>query len=434
MKEMGVASFAPATIHGGQVGMKKGLRFKPGDLGEMNDKANFSPALPSGLSSAGHSIVNNVRFTPAVMGMLERSRDGFAPAWAINKNNDPTTKFEGFTLDWWTPTSIFNYNMLLVSAFYGMDVWDFREHYKIPREDFTLLADSGGYQIYSQGVKIDPVKLLRWMEHNADIGLSLDAPPGMSGTIDRNRSTEAEFNASIKKSHSNYEIMEKNRESNDFILLKVIHGFSVTEQKKFYKAMKDIEMDGHAIGSNPGDLPSLATVLGFIQTVESERLHVFLSTGVFSAPIIVYAKRFFKNLTFDSASFSLTGARFRKFWLPYQIQRGISFGKSYNATLKHIPCSCPVCRLSTIDDFNKEGSVPGGLIALHNLWLFLEYIHTLNALSDSPDDYVEFVHRLGNPETTRMVKFLRCVEENDLDFALKKFELAEMGDARNVFK
>ena len=432
---MGVVKFSPATVHGGQVGMKKGLMFRPTRRNNMGIDKNvsFSPALPSGLSSAGHSIVNNARFTPAVMGMLERSRDGFSPAWAINKNNDPATKFEGYTLDWWTPTSIFNYDMLLVSAFYGMDIWDFREHYKIPRDDFTLLADSGGFQIYSQGIKIDPVNLLRWIEKNADIGLTLDVPPLMDGSIAHDRSTEHQFDLSIKKTRENYELMESNRQSNDLILLKVIHGFSVKEQRKFYKAMKGIEFDGHAIGSNPSDLTSLASVLGFIQTVESERIHVFLSTGVFSAPIIIYAKRFFKNLTFDSAAFSLTGARFRKFWLPYQIQRGISFGESYTATLKNIPCSCPVCRLSTIDDFNSKVSIPGGLIALHNLWLFLEYINTLQALADSPDDYVEFVSRLGKPETTKMVKFLRCVEENDFEFALKKFNMSEMQDARSAF-
>ena len=94
--------FTPATTSGSQAGMKKDLK--------------YTPTLPRGLGLAGYSLQYNLKFVPSVMGMDSRVKTiKFSPAWAINKNNDPhydpkevNEKFAGYTLDWWTPTAIFN--------------------------------------------------------------------------------------------------------------------------------------------------------------------------------------------------------------------------------------------------------------------------------------------------------------------------------------
>jgi len=438
--------FTPVTMHGVQVGMAKdreqiGSKMKVS--GGDKDRLKFVPGLPEGLSSAGHSL---------------RRRSKFVPGWSLN-NTDPTLKYtpsiegmygtkgerdqagrgkiesEGreYTLDWWTQTAIFRYNALMVSAAYGLDRWDFREFYDIPRRDFIFITDSGGYQIFSQGLKMEAVDILRWMEHNADIGLTLDRPPMKTGekilgSDEIPRATKEDFKISIEKSKENYEIMHRNRQANDLVLLKVIHGFSLNELNRFYEAVKDFEFDGHAFGANQNDVRSVALVLGFAQTIEKERVHMFLITGAFTAPVVIYAKRFFKHLTFDSSSFSVTGARYRKYYYPNKISAGISFGKKYNASLKELPCTCPVCQLATVADLNAEGSVPGGLIALHNLYQVLQYFSILEKLADSPDNYIEYLRHTGCPhKTIEMIEYLRCIEENDFDTANKKYKMEIVG-------
>ena len=285
-------TFTPVTTHGSQVGMKKDMR--------------FIPVLPEGLSSAGFYLRKNLRFSPSVEGLLNRAKEQVEG---------------GYTLDWWTPTAMFNYDALMVSAFYGMEKWDFREFYDIPRKDFTFISDSGGFQIFSQQIKVEPVDILRWMEHNADIGLTLDRPPFKSGeqTLSFNespRATEEDFKVSIEQSRRNYEIMARNRQSDKLKLLQVVHGYSLRELTQFHEAVKDIEFDGHAFGANQNEPKTVALVLGYAQTIEKERVHMFLLTGRYIVPLVIFAKRFFNHLTFDSSAFSITGARYRKYYYP----------------------------------------------------------------------------------------------------------------------
>jgi len=421
---MGDVRYTPATTGGSQVGMKPDLK--------------YIPALPSGLSSAGHSLRNNVQYVPgwALNNINPNRRVQFTPAPGSVTRFEGIQAPEGYSLDWWTETAIFRYDALLVSAFYGMDKFDFREFYRIPRKDFTFVSDSGGFQVWSQGVKPNPADILKWEEHNADIALTLDSPPVKNGELGTGgfgtRSTEKSFDESIKISRRNYEIMHRSRQSDKLQLLKVIHGYTLEELEKFTDAMKDLQFDGHAFGANQNDPDSIALVLGYAQTLEKERVHMFLATGLNTAPIIIYAKRFFNHLTFDSASFSITGARYRKYYLPYNITRGIAFGESYESTLSKLPCSCPVCQISTPQEFNKEGSLPGGLIALHNLYKVLEYYHCLDALADSPDDYIDFVKATSDPHTAQMVEYLRCVEENDFEHANKEYSFGKYGRMDNV--
>ena len=423
---MGEMKFTPATGPGSQVGMKEGLR--------------YVPALPDGLGTSGYSLRSNVKFTPTFqhrvrMSLKHEPGDNtlkFSPAWVKN-NVDPSREFDGYTLDWWTDTAFFNYDALLVSAFYGIKEWDFREKYKIPRKNFTFVTDSGGFQIWSMGVKLEPVEILRWQEHNADIALSLDVPPIKNAMTIGDRARPEDFKRSIELSKRNYEIIHRNWQSDDLKILKVIHGYTFRELHQFYEAVKDIEFSGHAFGANQNDVVSIARVLAFAQTIEQGRVHMFLATGQNTAPLIIFAKRFFKHLTFDSASFSITGARYRAYTLPFSLYKKINFGGKYKSTLKTLPCDCPVCVHVTPEELNQEGSLPGGLIALHNLWMYLQYFNTLSALADSPDDYVEFLRGLVPDQTIRMVEYLRCVEENDLEYANKKFGMAGERDLSNLF-
>jgi len=389
--------FTPATMHGSQVGMKKDLR--------------FTPALPKGLASAGFSVRDGVKFTPAVIGMTDRGN--------IKKDKN-------YTLDWWTDTAIFRYDAMLVSAFYGMDKWDFREYYKIPRKNFTLIGDSGGFQIWTQGVKIEPLDILRWQEHNVDIALTVDVPPP-SPCPDFTLFTRAS-----DLSRKNYEIAYRSRESEDIELFKVLQGDNRKELNYWWDNVADLEFDGVSISVHPPTPMPLAINLGYIMDKGEKKTHVLLGTGKGTYPTAVYAKRFFDRITIDSASFSISGARNRGYWLPYDIGSAINFGKKFSGELKKLPCKCPVCQLATIDDLNSEGSLAGGLIALHNLWTSLSYYDFLDDISDDRELFLSYIKREGYDESVKAISFLDDVYEMGFDDAWEK--LRPSVDVRTMFE
>lgn len=422
------------------MGMKKDLKFSPVPCGNVMDSvhpargAGFTPALPQNLSSAGHTLRNpTVRFVPSDRGMIDRAKMNFSPSWVIN-NISPERSHKRYTLDWWTDTAIFNHNSLLVSAFYGMEEWEFREFYKIPRKDFLFVADSGGWQIASQGAKIDPIDILRWQEHNADIGFTLDVPPVEPGTYVSYVDFE-KFKRCVEIAKRNYEIAHRNRKSEDLIIYKVIHGGSVKELDYFANEVKDTEFDGIAYSPKPPVPMGIALQLAYGYNRGDKDVHMFTGTGLNTIPVVVFAKKFYNKLTFDSSSFSVQGARYRSYCNFFYLASGIDFGKGYTSTLKKLPCVCPVCLLATVDDLNKEGSLPGGLIALHNLYITLQYIYILSILADSYEDYIKFLGVYArDQETIKAVSFLQSVYENGFESALKEYGIHGQESAATYFR
>jgi hypothetical protein len=279
----------------------------------------------------------------------------------------------------------------MISTFYGLDKWNFRDYYKIPRKNFLLVADSGGYQISTQKVPIEPIKVLKWMEANVDVGMTLDVPPlDMSLKV---VGTFENFKRGARNSKRNYDIMYRSWDGK-LDLLKVIHGSKPEWIKYWYDLMKDYEFSGLAFSPKPLTVESVAINLAFANHVGAKKVHIFLGTGADITPLTVYAKKFFDRLTFDSSSFSISGARYR---------------------------SCPVCQLATIKDMNDEGSLPGGLIALHNLFVYLQYYYFLVNLSDDKETYFSFLQTQELDNVIRMLEFLDLA--NDIGFydAYNKF-------------
>jgi len=404
--------FTPATMHGSQAGMKKDLRFTPTPCGNNMDSVDkgkdyrFVPSLPQNLAVAGHSIRGGTRFVPAqARGLWVRDDYKFVPsAFGIIDRTSEKFKKE-YTLDWWTESALFNYSALLVSAYYGMDIWEFREHYKIPRKDFLFIADSGGWQITTQKVKIDAHDILRWQEHNADVGLTLDVPPVYAES--RKVYTDmADFQHCVEMSKKNCEIMHRSWKSEDLELLKVIHGVEPEQLDIWYKAHEDLEFSGLAFSPKPPNEMSIATLLAYGIEKEAKKVHMFTGTGLGTSPVVIYAKKYFERLTYDSSTFSSQGAKMRAYFMPQDLSGRIMFGRAYNSTFKRLPCTCPVCQLSTIDDMNAEGSCPGGLIALHNLWVYLMYCNFIDSLADSKPDLMEYLRKNEQYDAIKAIEFI----------------------------
>jgi hypothetical protein len=392
--------FIPVTTPWSQVGMKKDL--------------TFTPSLPAGLAVAGHTLRHSsARLIPSGAGIRFNLR--YTPAWVMN-NIDPKRECGGYTLDWWTDTAIFNYDALMVSAFYGIEIGDFREHYKIPRGDFLFITDSGGFQLSRHDVTLSPTDILKWMERNADVGLTLDDPPTPE---ERAVLTLDLLKPHGKVSRRNYEIMHRSRESDKFELLKVIQGDTVEQLEWWWNLMADLEFDGASIACRPPTAEKTAMGLGFMMHHDMKKVHVLLGTGDMTIPVIIYAKKYFERLTVDSSSFSTAGAAYRTYYLPYSRSMTINFGDNFNSSIKELPCDCPVCQLATVDDLNiskrshatKDASLPGGLIALHNLYVTLQYYNFLQVLADDRDLYIKHLELVGATEAIKGIEFLDDVYE-----------------------
>ena len=343
----------------------------------------------------------SITYTPVFTGLVERRFT------------------DGMNLRWWEPDGVIKHSAMLVTAATGMKEWNFREKHGIPNNGFTVCCDSGGFQILTGQVSfLEPVNVLRWMEHNGDIGMTLDVPP-----IDPNNLGPLHdisyFRKCAEKSARYYEKMYTNRISKNLQLLKVIQGGNRRELELWYKETEEFRFDGFSLSIKPPNDPmQVALHTTFIHEKEQpERVHILLGTGFDVIPAIVYAgNMLFKDVTFDSASY-IQGAKTRKYFLPIDPKMRIDFStkESNNLKIRKLPCSCPVCQNIEPSALQGEGSKIGGAISIHSLWVMKNYIKTLTSLVTDEELFFEFVRKHCSRRT---VKSLEMVEEyaNGKDF------------------
>jgi hypothetical protein len=116
------------------------------------------------------------------------------------------------------------------------------------RSSTIMIGDSGGYQIASGGLKIngtaDIQKILSWLEHNADVAMTLDVP---TGPVLRNpdypyRTSRDCLNATLVY----LEYFQKNRKKGKIKFLNVLQGNTTPESDAWYKAVKHYDFEGWA--------------------------------------------------------------------------------------------------------------------------------------------------------------------------------------------
>jgi len=307
---------------------------------------------------------------------------------------------------WWKRgESLLFHSSLLVSAGLFIDKVNFREKCEIGK-DVLVVGDSGGFQIL-KGVKefLEPVRILRWQERNVDVGITLDVPPlnpknlGPLNDIER-------FRKCARMSARFNEIMERNRETNDLILLKVLQGGVKKELEIWYNETKKQKFDGYALSIKPPNDPmQVALHTTFIHEKEApERVHIFLGSGFDVIPTIIYASQLFRHVTFDSSSPFTLGMNYRWYLTPTfpKFKIRIAPIKGVVPKLKNLPCDCPVCTTHNCSDFVENGP----LIALHNLYVFLTYISFVKSLLQDREVFLDFVERFCSERTKKSIEFI----------------------------
>jgi len=365
---------------------------------------------------------------------------GYVPAILDVVAEDLTVIRQHTEFCWWKKDSHFYYPSLLISAYYGMKYPNFRKHFEIG-DDILFIGDSGGFQAWSKGEQLEPIQVLRWLENNADVALTLDVPPPMSSMQARRLSWEG-FKSSAKQSARNYEIMSRNRENYDVKFVKVLHGVSVEELEYFYNLVKDIEFDGWSLAPKPPSNPlSIAAQFSFLfekgELDDIDWLHILGVSGSSTMPLVYYIKSKLNaknNFSFDSSSWA-TGYLYRRVIFPFtffnegELQIGKNPGKklsvgphNYEKFDGIMPCFCPICSKVNIEDLVSGSSVRGGLlISLHNLYSILQLCQFLNFLSRDTEVLREWIYENCTEKTIKAVEFIELSEKVGFKQAYSQF-------------
>jgi len=307
---------------------------------------------------------------------------------------------------------------MLCSAFYGMeDHWNYREEYNIPK-DFLLIGDSGGFEQLTQGVRIEPIDVLKWQENNVDIALTLDVPPADPSNWALTPDNVF-FGKCAEASQRNAEIALRNRK--DLKLYYVVQGYSF-EQLDKWSNNNLLEYDGVALSFkapiNAEKSMCLVNQAMYVKEKGVKNIHILTGTGFNIVPIIVYLKKYFDKVTFDSSSYGM-GARNMQYNLPHRYK--LFFGRAYNNKVKTLPCDCPVCKAVSIADFQTGTSISGALLSLHNLYNYIQHVNFLDAIVEDEELFTHYVKHHTNEKTQKAFDFLKSCEEIGFNDSYTKF-------------
>lgn len=279
------------------------------------------------------------------------------------------------------------------------------------------MTDSGGYQI-AQGKAVCAEASLRWQEDNCDVGFNLDVP-----LTDRGH-----FDMCLRESVENFKVFEKKRKNYNMRLYNVLHGRSLPEIETWYGAVKDFNFDGWALGIK-GTI--YMQILAYLVLHENNALnlkdcfHLFGTSSVRSMlALAVLSKHFDTAITFDSSSYSRE-SKFRSWNFQGSIRHKAGFGRNAKRALKAIPCRCPVCSNATIEDLYKqtEPSVAHLLIAMHNLYQYIEINRNIGIMVDDDEVFRDYARSLGELELVQNVsEMLEEYESGGYQNVYEKFQ------------
>ena len=127
------------------------------------------------------------------------------------------------------------------------------------RKKTIIVGDSGGYQIGKGIMKFDwenfdsqenddlRLKIVKWLEHTADISMTLDVPVwGVGGKL---KGVDT-FEDCLMKTLHNHDFFIKHRTPGATRFMNILHGRNQEECDIWWDAMKDLPFEGWAIGSN----------------------------------------------------------------------------------------------------------------------------------------------------------------------------------------
>jgi len=359
-------------------------------------------------------------------------------ACSMNKNIFWFDNGQKQQLGWWRPDSVFQYPNVLISAFYGKEWADLRNDLEFPDDGF-IIGDSGGFQLMSlkewsgKDINVDPTEVFEWQAKNCNVGFPVDYPPFAD--------TEAAFEKSITISEANFKVAEDLYElhlqdchTNNQKPLKmynVLQGYGFDKKKldRWYamaSKFKNMTDTGWAFGCKPWATPIMIAhqAMYMYEKGHKNRFHFLAVSGSKTIPVMCYLARYIENITSDSSGWA-QGAMQRKYFMPgYFGKYELFFGGHNKAQVNTLPCKCPVCEKvgKNVGILSAQGSAPGGIISLHNLYQLVEFSTLCNSLKDDAAVFKEFVKKMFDSEVLTAIEFIDYSLENGFDNACIKFQ------------
>jgi len=304
------------------------------------------------------------------------------------------------------------HSKVALSPLYSMDLSqsDLRRQLQLG-EKTKLLMDSTGYQrmtLKSSGRMPDPIQVLRYQERNmTDIAMTLDVPFRPEVT------SLAEGWRRIKLSMKYATMALKERSLPPMQLYCVIHAWDYLSARKVSEEASHYDFDGYALGApepqnrqmaSTGYLEHLSQLLVAVKKAIGKRpLHVL---GVGSLPAL-YLMGLIGVSSFDTLKYLHT-AKYRAYLMPSGDVATVGLRSKSRRRLRDLPCACPVCSNVDVSIFSQDGSIPGALLAIHNLLTMKSYVSTINSAIANNwfDDALERAVRLM-PTLRRPVRWIK---------------------------
>ena len=118
---------------------------------------------------------------------------------------------------------------------------------KRDRAHTLVIGDSGGYQIARNPQIIkgagDKLKVLRWLEANADVAMTLDVP---TGPVLNSSNYYRSVQECLEETERNLKIFSSHRQNNDVSFLNVLQGNTQQEADAWYDTVKKYKFEGWA--------------------------------------------------------------------------------------------------------------------------------------------------------------------------------------------
>ncbi|MBI2183491.1 MAG: tRNA guanosine(15) transglycosylase TgtA [Thaumarchaeota archaeon] len=229
--------------------------------------------------------------------------------------------------------------------------------------DGIVMTDSGGYQVLEYGdVKVTGEEITRFQETiGVDIATILDQPTGLNVTKNYALKTVEE---TVRAAKANIKL--RNRE--DLLWMGPIQGGQYLDLlKTSANQMKRLSFNIFALGSptevmESYDFPLLIQMICAVKQAlpPNKPLHLFGAGHPLTIPLAV-------SLgcdMFDSASYALY-AKQKRYMTPYGTER--------LENLAYLPCSCPVCYKSSVEDLRSRIDAEEQL-AFHNLYVLRQEV------------------------------------------------------------
>lgn len=286
-----------------------------------------------------------------------------------------------------------------------------------------LMGDSGGYQILKSNIAVEPIDVLRWQEQYCSVGMTLDVPPDDEGTKSRDF-----FIKCLDRTEGYVDSMARHREDNtefNLSLLNVIQGETPENVDIWFDRVFSYQehFEGFSFPFRAGlPLDFILWVTWKLIEFNPERIHLLSATGYNLIPYLCYiSHRTDTIISVDSTSHS-TPASAHKFIVPGG--RRIRLGER-NRDLKHMPCNCPTCKNTDVEEIRNSRGSALAILAMHNLWQSIEWLHMADVMTE---DFEAFQWFLADDKEDELLNKLIYMMDNGSESYRKKY----LNDGYNV--